>query len=141
MMRQLRYRDVECRFPGCGARRFTQAHHIVWWKEGGPTDLDNLVLVCFFHHKLVHELGGRYFANEMARSSGASPTATPISLSLRRRRDASQGALSYRWDRRHLRDSLRSVRPPWRSRPERVEPLVGSVRDGGRRAPEDRGPR
>jgi len=57
MMRQLRYRDVECRFPGCGARRFTQAHHIVWWKEGGPTDLDNLVLVCFFHHKLVHELG------------------------------------------------------------------------------------
>jgi len=57
MMRQLRYRDVECRFPGCGARRFTQAHHIVWWKEGGTTDLDNLVLVCFFHHKLVHELG------------------------------------------------------------------------------------
>jgi Domain of unknown function (DUF222)/HNH endonuclease len=57
MMRQLRYRDVECRFPGCGARRFTQAHHVVWWKEGGTTDLDNLVLVCFFHHKLVHEHG------------------------------------------------------------------------------------
>jgi len=57
MMRQLRYRDVECRFPGCGARRFTQAHHVVWWKEGGSTDLDNLVLVCFFHHKLVHEHG------------------------------------------------------------------------------------
>ncbi|MDP9234089.1 MAG: HNH endonuclease [Actinomycetota bacterium] len=57
MMRQLRYRDVECRFPACGARRFTQAHHIVWWKEGGTTDLDNLVLVCFFHHKLVHEHG------------------------------------------------------------------------------------
>ncbi|MDP9341415.1 MAG: 13E12 repeat family protein [Actinomycetota bacterium] len=31
MFRQLRYRDSECRFPGCGARRFTQAHHIVWW--------------------------------------------------------------------------------------------------------------
>jgi hypothetical protein len=29
----------------------------VWWKEGGTTDLDNLVLVCFFHHKLVHEHG------------------------------------------------------------------------------------
>jgi hypothetical protein len=29
----------------------------VWWKEGGSTDLDNLVLVCFFHHKLVHEHG------------------------------------------------------------------------------------
>lgn len=57
MMRQLRYRDVECRFPGCGARRFTQAHHIVWWEQGGPTDLDNLLLVCWFHHKLVHEYG------------------------------------------------------------------------------------
>lgn len=55
MMRQLRYRDRECQFPGCGARRFTQAHHIVWWERGGPTDLDNLVLLCAFHHRLVHE--------------------------------------------------------------------------------------
>jgi hypothetical protein len=59
MMRQLRYRDLECRFPGCGARRFTQAHHIQWWEHGGPTDLDNLLLVCTFHHKLVHEYGWR----------------------------------------------------------------------------------
>jgi hypothetical protein len=57
MMRQLRYRDQECRFPGCGARRFTQAHHIRWWEHGGATDLDNLLLVCTFHHKLVHEYG------------------------------------------------------------------------------------
>ena len=57
MMRQLRYRDVECRFPGCGSTRFTQAHHIRWWEDGGPTDLDNLLLVCTFHHKLVHEMG------------------------------------------------------------------------------------
>lgn len=57
MMRQLRYRDGECRFPGCGSRRFTQAHHVIWWGDGGKTDLDNLVLVCFFHHRLVHEHG------------------------------------------------------------------------------------
>ncbi len=57
MLRQLRYRDRECTFPGCGARQFTQAHHIVWWDYGGRTDLDNLVLVCSFHHKLVHEYG------------------------------------------------------------------------------------
>jgi hypothetical protein len=55
MLRQLKYRDRECRFPGCGSRRFTQAHHIVWWRHGGRTDLDNLVLICTFHHKLVHE--------------------------------------------------------------------------------------
>jgi Domain of unknown function (DUF222)/HNH endonuclease len=57
MLRQLRYRDRECRFPGCGARQFIQAHHIVWWERGGRTDLDNLILVCSFHHKLVHEHG------------------------------------------------------------------------------------
>jgi hypothetical protein len=57
MMRQLRYRDRECTFPGCGARRFVHAHHIVWWERGGRTVLDNLVLVCPFHHKLVHEYG------------------------------------------------------------------------------------
>jgi Domain of unknown function (DUF222)/HNH endonuclease len=57
MVRQIRYRDRECRFPGCGARRFTEAHHIVWWRHGGRTDLDNLALICTFHHRLVHEHG------------------------------------------------------------------------------------
>jgi hypothetical protein len=57
MLRQLKYRDVECRLPGCGVRRFVQAHHVVWWEHGGRTDIDNLVLVCTFHHKLVHEYG------------------------------------------------------------------------------------
>jgi hypothetical protein len=59
MMRQLRYRDRECTFPGCGSRRFTQAHHITWWDKGGRTDLENLVLIYFFHHRLVHEYGWR----------------------------------------------------------------------------------
>jgi hypothetical protein len=57
MIRQLRYRDRECTFPGCGFRRFTHAHHIRWRVHGGPTALDNLILVCTFHHKLVHEYG------------------------------------------------------------------------------------
>jgi hypothetical protein len=57
MMRQLRYRDRTCTFPGCGNRRFTHAHHIRWWSRGGRTDLDNLALVCTFHHRLVHEHG------------------------------------------------------------------------------------
>lgn len=59
LLRQLRHRDQECRFPGCGARRFTHAHHIHWWSRGGRTDLDNLVLICGHHHRLVHEHGWR----------------------------------------------------------------------------------
>jgi hypothetical protein len=42
MVRQVRHRDRECRFPGCGARRFTEAHHLRWWRHGGRTDLHNL---------------------------------------------------------------------------------------------------
>jgi len=57
LLRQLRYRDRTCRFPGCGRRRFTNAHHVAWWSRGGRTDLDNLVLLCSFHHRLVHEGG------------------------------------------------------------------------------------
>ncbi len=55
--RQLLYRDHGCTFPGCGTKMFLKAHHIWHWELGGPTDYDNLVLVCTFHHKLLHEGG------------------------------------------------------------------------------------
>jgi len=57
LLRQVRYRDGGCRFPGCGTKAFTQAHHIVFWRDGGATDLDNLATLCSWHHKLVHEYG------------------------------------------------------------------------------------
>ncbi|GBC87038.1 hypothetical protein HRbin12_01039 [bacterium HR12] len=59
MVRQVRYRDQGCTFPGCGTRAFTEAHHIVFYRFGGPTTLENLTLVCSFHHRLVHEHGWR----------------------------------------------------------------------------------
>jgi hypothetical protein len=78
MLRQLRYRDGECRFPGCGARRFTQAHHVVWWGDGGTTDLENLVLVCFFHHRLVHEHGWRLSRQDDGRVRWLRPNGEPF---------------------------------------------------------------
>lgn len=54
--RALEYRDRGCRFPGCGCR-FTDAHHIVHWADGGETKLDNLVLICRRHHRALHEEG------------------------------------------------------------------------------------
>jgi len=55
--RALRSRDGTCRFPGCNHRRFVDAHHIKHWAHGGETDLDNLLLLCSHHHRLVHEDG------------------------------------------------------------------------------------
>jgi hypothetical protein len=53
--REVRRRDRHCRFPGCSNAVFTNVHHIVHWIDGGPTDLDNLVLLCDHHHHTVHE--------------------------------------------------------------------------------------
>jgi hypothetical protein len=57
LRRALQSRDRCCRFPGCNQRRFLHAHHIDHWAHGGPTELANLVHLCRFHHRLVHEGG------------------------------------------------------------------------------------
>ena len=46
-----------CQHPGCTSTRWLQVHHDVPWAVGGPTDLDNLILVCGTHHRFVHEHG------------------------------------------------------------------------------------
>jgi hypothetical protein len=51
-------RDRHCRFPGCRrSSRQCQVHHLVFWDHGGTTDIHNLCLVCWYHHRLVHEHG------------------------------------------------------------------------------------
>ncbi len=55
--RALLIRDRMCRYPGCHQTRHLKAHHVVPWSLGGPTDLDNLILLCQWHHTAVHEGG------------------------------------------------------------------------------------
>lgn len=57
--RALWSRDRGCSFPGCHNTRFVDAHHVRHWSAGGETSLDNLVLLCSHHHRLVHEGGYR----------------------------------------------------------------------------------
>jgi Domain of unknown function (DUF222)/HNH endonuclease len=57
-MRALRVRDKGCRFPGCDRQvNWSSPHHIIAWARGGPGNLPNLVLLCYYHHRLVHEGG------------------------------------------------------------------------------------
>jgi hypothetical protein len=56
----LTVRDGEgCQFPGCSHTRHLHAHHVRHWLYGGPTDVDNLILLCSFHHGVIHDLGYR----------------------------------------------------------------------------------
>jgi hypothetical protein len=52
--RALAARDKGCIIPGCGvAAEACQVHHVTEWSAGGGTDPDNLVLVCWTHHRQV----------------------------------------------------------------------------------------
>jgi len=56
--RALRTRDRGCRFTGCDRPvEWANPHHIMHWARGGPSNLPNLVLLCYYHHRLVHEGG------------------------------------------------------------------------------------
>ncbi len=59
LRRALRARDHGCQFPGCTNSRYLHAHHIHHWARGGPTILSNLIQLCSYHHRLVHEGGFR----------------------------------------------------------------------------------
>ena len=59
LRRALQSRDRnQCQFPGCDSRR-CDAHHVEHWADGGETRLPNLVSLCRFHHRAVHEQGFR----------------------------------------------------------------------------------
>ena len=51
-------RDLRCVFPTCDKpSHWCDAHHLHQWANGGETKLDNLILLCRHHHRLIHEGG------------------------------------------------------------------------------------
>jgi len=58
LRKALAVRDKHCRWPGCERpASWCDGHHLVHWVEGGETNLDNCVLLCKRHHRMVHEGG------------------------------------------------------------------------------------
>ncbi len=56
--RALKARYKHCAFPGCDRPiGWTSPHHVEFWSHGGRSDLPNLVPLCYYHHRLVHEGG------------------------------------------------------------------------------------
>ncbi len=53
--RALLARDKCCQYPGCTHEKWLDAHHVEHWADGGETSLENLVLLCSKHHRLLHD--------------------------------------------------------------------------------------
>jgi hypothetical protein len=55
LRRAVTVRDGGCTFPGCGRPPgWCDAHHVRHWADGGPTALENLILLCRPHHRVIH---------------------------------------------------------------------------------------
>jgi hypothetical protein len=74
----LEVRDRGCVWPGCDTpARWSDTHHLIHWARGGTTDLTNQVLLCYFHHRRVHEGGWRIFREANGRITVLRP---PVSF-------------------------------------------------------------
>ena len=60
LRRYVLWRDGGCSVEGCSSRYRLQVHHLVPYSEGGETEPENLMTVCWFHHHVViHGYGYR----------------------------------------------------------------------------------
>ena len=66
--------------PRCESRR-TDLHHIQHWVNGGRTDLDNLISLCPWHHKVVHDRGYTIAARPAAQTSRSTARTAPAAAS------------------------------------------------------------
>ena len=85
MRRKLMHRDTMCRFPGCTRSRLVHSHHMEHWPQG-PTEPENLIMLCRFHHRKMHEGGWSIRGNaedavEFIKPNGEVLTSQQISLS------------------------------------------------------------
>ncbi len=87
----LTQRDQGCRFPGC-TNRFTDAHHVKHWSDGGETNLKNLMLLCGYHHSFIHEGKAVLGEDQIFRHKDGTPITNAMPIA------STPAPLPYPWD-------------------------------------------
>ncbi len=140
LRRALATRDGCCRFPGCAHRAWLDAHHVEHWLHGGETSTKNLVLLCPFHHRLVHEGGFSIVQRAGARAflDPRGETVSPVVKAPRLPEDA-VSALRLRHVSAGTRVDEETLIPAWWGEPPDVDMCVAALRStGGSAARRDR---
>jgi len=77
LRKALNLRDRHCQWPGCERpASYCDGHHVVHWAHGGATDLENLVLLCKRHHRMVHEGAWQLIRTDEGKIIVIAPTIT-----------------------------------------------------------------
>jgi len=75
--RALNARDRHCQWPGCDRTAPNcDGHHLVYVMHGGSDELENLILLCTRHHRMVHEAGWQLVKTESGEIVTIAPTVT-----------------------------------------------------------------
>jgi len=113
LRRALQRRDRGCRFPGCRCSRFVDAHHIHHWADGGETHINNLVLLCRHHHRLVHEGGFGLMRSLDGDIQFTTPKGKPIPESGEKRFSGSVSSLTLENEELGIAISPQTSIPDW----------------------------
>ena len=135
--RALLIRDKMCQYPGCHSTRHLKAHHVVPWILGGRTDLDNLILLCQWHHTAVHE-GGVIITGDTDRWAFHKPDGRPcdhwvddanlaqhLAFAQRRKRQAERDQLAAVDSFQH--PDAQTIRPRWAGEPFDIHACVQAL--------------
>jgi hypothetical protein len=124
--RAARFRDKGCRFPGCGERIFIDVHHIQHQSRGGGHEITNVVELCWFHHRLVHEGGWTLRFLEHDEVIAITPSGNVISSTIEPR-DRTRTAITQRNTAAGLARDTRAITPNWWNDPLHLGDIIAGL--------------
>jgi hypothetical protein len=124
--RAARFRDKGCRFPNCGERVFVDVHHIHHQSRGGGHEHVNVIELCWFHHRLVHEGGWTVRFLEHDEVIAITPTGNVIS-SFVEPPSSARSPISERNDAAGVSIDTTTITPNWWNDPLHLGDIIGGL--------------